>query len=127
MAVVCVLCLNGYVSEHTPKIRNMPSISNVVAQGSPTSSHDDPRYQLSLVTGSQQATTPKATPIMDTGVGQAPLDMNKWLYQDPQGETQGPFTSSDMNKWYQAGYFTMDLMVQRACDLILLPLGKREF
>ena len=79
------------------------------------------------VTGSQQETT-HITPIMEPGLGQAAsLDMDNWLYQDPQGDTQGPFSSADMKKWYQAGYFTMDLMVKRACDLILLPLGEREF
>ena len=50
-------------------------------------------------------------------------DMNKWLYKDPQGEIQGPFSANDMKKWYEAGYFTMDLMVRRACDMVLLPLG----
>ena len=29
-----------------------------------------------------------------------------------------------MKQWYDAGYFTMDLMVCRACDTIMLPLGK---
>ena len=53
-----------------------------------------------------------------------PQDMNKWLYKDPQDEIQGPFSSSDMKKWYEAGYFTMDLMIRRACDMVLLPLGK---
>lgn len=53
-----------------------------------------------------------------------PPDMSKWLYKDPQGEIQGPFSSSDMKKWYETGYFTMDLMVRRACDVVFLPLGK---
>ena len=52
-----------------------------------------------------------------------PQDMTKWLYKDPQGEIQGPFSSGDMKKWYEAGYFTMDLMVRRAPDAIFLPLG----
>ena len=50
--------------------------------------------------------------------------MTKWLYKDPQGEIQGPFSSNDMKKWYEAGYFTMDLMMRRACDVVFLPLGK---
>ena len=53
-----------------------------------------------------------------------PQDMTKWLYKDPQGEIQGPFSSGDMKKWYEAGYFTMDLMVRRAPDAIFLPLGE---
>ena len=35
----------------------------------------------------------------------------------------GPFSSADMKKWFDAGYFTMELMVRRACDIVLLPLG----
>jgi len=46
-----------------------------------------------------------------------------WYYQDPDGMTQGPFTSGEMKEWFDAGYFTMDLMVRRACDSHMLPLG----
>ena len=46
-----------------------------------------------------------------------------WYYQDPDGMIQGPFTSGEMKEWFDAGYFTMDLMVRRACDNHMLPLG----
>ena len=46
-----------------------------------------------------------------------------WYYQDPDGMIQGPFTSGEMKEWFDAGYFTMDLMVRRACDSHMLPLG----
>ena len=36
----------------------------------------------------------------------------------------GPFPSSDMREWFDEGYFTLDLMVRRACDEIMLPLGE---
>lgn len=73
-----------------------------------------------------------------------PDDLNKWLYKDPQGEVQGqllvkiaqnvwllcvlcvytgPFQSPDMRDWFNAGYFTMDLMIKRVCDTMMLPLG----
>lgn len=66
----------------------------------------------------------QTTPILDNSPQPLnPQDMNKWLYKDPQGEIQGPFSSNDMKKWYEAGYFTMDLMVRRACDVVFLPLG----
>lgn len=67
----------------------------------------------------------QTTPILDTPPQPlTPQDASKWLYKDPQGATQGPFSSSDMKKWYEAGYFTMDLMVRRGCDVVFLPLGK---
>ena len=36
----------------------------------------------------------------------------------------GPFTNEEMNNWFRAGYFTMDLMVRRLCDVVMLPLGQ---
>ena len=40
--------------------------------------------------------------------------------------TSGPFSCDEMKQWFDAGYFTMDLMVCRACDSIMLPLGKHN-
>uniref|UniRef100_A0A3P8ZAK4 GYF domain-containing protein n=1 Tax=Esox lucius TaxID=8010 RepID=A0A3P8ZAK4_ESOLU len=47
----------------------------------------------------------------------------KWFYKDPQGEIQGPFTTMEMCEWFQAGYFTMSLLVKRGCDEGFQPLG----
>ncbi|XP_030648500.1 GRB10-interacting GYF protein 1 isoform X2 [Chanos chanos] len=47
----------------------------------------------------------------------------KWFYKDPQGEIQGPFTTVEMCEWFQAGYFTMSLLVKRGCDEGFQPLG----
>ncbi|KAJ1852912.1 kinesin-like protein [Coemansia sp. RSA 638] len=35
----------------------------------------------------------------------------KWVYRDPQGNTQGPFTTANMQEWCSAGYFPADLQV----------------
>ncbi|XP_058845998.1 GRB10-interacting GYF protein 2 isoform X2 [Acipenser ruthenus] len=48
----------------------------------------------------------------------------KWFYKDPQGEIQGPFTNQEMAEWFQAGYFTMTLLVKRGCDEVFQPLGE---
>ncbi|XP_053500965.1 GRB10-interacting GYF protein 1 isoform X2 [Ictalurus furcatus] len=47
----------------------------------------------------------------------------KWFYKDPQGEIQGPFSPVEMCEWFQAGYFTMTLLVKRGCDEGFQPLG----
>ncbi|XP_066506630.1 LOW QUALITY PROTEIN: GRB10-interacting GYF protein 1 [Hoplias malabaricus] len=47
----------------------------------------------------------------------------KWFYKDPQGEIQGPFSQMEMYEWFQAGYFTMTLLVKRGCDEGFQPLG----
>ncbi|XP_030073035.1 GRB10-interacting GYF protein 2 isoform X2 [Microcaecilia unicolor] len=49
--------------------------------------------------------------------------LQKWFYKDPQGEIQGPFNNQEMAEWFQAGYFTMSLLVKRACDESFQPLG----
>uniref|UniRef100_A0A4W5K999 GRB10 interacting GYF protein 1 n=1 Tax=Hucho hucho TaxID=62062 RepID=A0A4W5K999_9TELE len=47
----------------------------------------------------------------------------KWFYKDPQAEIQGPFTTLEMYEWFQAGYFSMSLLVKRGCDEGFQPLG----
>ncbi|XP_063373234.1 GRB10-interacting GYF protein 2 [Cydia amplana] len=46
-----------------------------------------------------------------------------WYYEDPKKTVQGPFSSKDMYNWYRAGFFTPSLMVRRACDTHMRPLG----
>ncbi|KAM3604099.1 uncharacterized protein V6R79_006295 [Siganus canaliculatus] len=48
----------------------------------------------------------------------------KWFYKDPQGEIQGPFSNQEMSEWFQAGYFTMSLLVKRGCDEVFQALGE---
>ncbi|XP_038573944.1 GRB10-interacting GYF protein 2 isoform X1 [Micropterus salmoides] len=48
----------------------------------------------------------------------------KWFYKDPQGEIQGPFSNHEMAEWFQAGYFTMSLLVKRGCDEVFQALGE---
>ncbi|XP_060029410.1 GRB10-interacting GYF protein 1 isoform X2 [Erinaceus europaeus] len=48
----------------------------------------------------------------------------RWFYKDPQGEIQGPFTTQEMAEWFQAGYFSMTLLVKRGCDEGFQPLGE---
>ncbi|XP_073346894.1 GRB10-interacting GYF protein 2 isoform X1 [Pagrus major] len=48
----------------------------------------------------------------------------KWFYKDPQGEIQGPFSNHEMTEWFQAGYFTMSLLVKRGCDEVFQALGE---
>lgn len=50
--------------------------------------------------------------------------MIKWFYCDPQGQTQGPFTSQEMFEWYNGGYFNPDLLVKRASDSKFTKLGE---
>lgn len=47
-----------------------------------------------------------------------------WLYKDPQSEIQGPFTATQMNEWFVAGYFPTGLLVKKAHQTNFVPLYK---
>ncbi|XP_056635586.1 GRB10-interacting GYF protein 2 isoform X1 [Diorhabda sublineata] len=54
----------------------------------------------------------------------APTVVDKWFYQDPQGQMQGPFSNIEMAEWYKAGYFSNQLKVRRQCDERFFLLGE---
>ena len=62
----------------------------------------------------------------EPGTEQIPsVQQIQWFYLDPQGNEQGPFTSSDMLEWYEARYFPADLMLRRAgIDRRFTPLNE---
>ncbi|KAL2133308.1 hypothetical protein VTI74DRAFT_2574 [Chaetomium olivicolor] len=51
-------------------------------------------------------------------------DRMRWVYLDPQGTMQGPFSGLEMNDWYKANFFTPDLRVKRIEDPDFEPLGQ---
>jgi len=51
-------------------------------------------------------------------------DRMRWVYLDPQGKVQGPFTGLEMNDWYKAQFFTPDLRVKKLEDKEFEPLGQ---
>lgn len=51
-------------------------------------------------------------------------DRMRWVYQDPSGKVQGPFTGLEMHDWYKAGFFTPELLVKKAEDTDYEPLGQ---
>lgn len=51
-------------------------------------------------------------------------DRMRWIYMDPQGTQQGPFTGLEMNEWYKGNFFTNDLRVRKLEDPEFEPLGQ---
>lgn len=51
-------------------------------------------------------------------------DRMRWVYLDPQGNQQGPFTGLEMNDWYKAQFFTPNLRVKKLEDAEFEPLGQ---
>jgi PERQ amino acid-rich with GYF domain-containing protein len=51
-------------------------------------------------------------------------DRARWVYKDPQGNTQGPWTGLEMHEWYRAGFFSPELLVKKAEDADYEPLAQ---
>lgn len=51
-------------------------------------------------------------------------DRMRWIYRDPQGQTQGPWTGLEMHDWYKAGFFSPELLVKKYEDTDYEPLAQ---
>jgi PERQ amino acid-rich with GYF domain-containing protein len=51
-------------------------------------------------------------------------DRMRWVYLDPQGQMQGPWSGLEMHDWYKAQFFTPDLSVKKLEDSKFEPLGE---
>ncbi|CCT73566.1 uncharacterized protein FFUJ_09630 [Fusarium fujikuroi IMI 58289] len=71
--------------------------------------------------GGQGSTEPPTTQAQRTMVMP---DRMRWVYLDPSGHVQGPFTGLEMNDWYKANFFTPDLRVKKVEDQEFEPLGQ---
>ena len=51
-------------------------------------------------------------------------DRMRWIYRDPQGKTQGPWSGLEMHDWYKAGFFSPELQVKKLEDADYEPLAQ---
>ncbi|KAK6349421.1 hypothetical protein TWF696_005705 [Orbilia brochopaga] len=51
-------------------------------------------------------------------------DKITWVYKDPTGKIQGPFSGLEMHDWYKAGFFQPDLLIRRQEEPDFEPLGQ---
>ncbi|PKI83320.1 hypothetical protein MVES_002977 [Malassezia vespertilionis] len=49
-------------------------------------------------------------------------DTQQWIYLDPNGYMQGPFTGTAMQAWYEQQYLYADLLIRREEDTQFKPL-----
>lgn len=75
------------------------------------------------------APSPKSSPYVETGVagiGPEELEADSWVYKDPVGQVQGPFSKQEVLAWWEEGYFSQDLPVQSQLSATenWVPLGK---
>lgn len=51
-------------------------------------------------------------------------DRMRWVYRDPTGRTQGPWTGLEMHDWFKAGFFSPELLVKKEEDPEYEPLAQ---
>ncbi|KAL4941262.1 hypothetical protein BDV06DRAFT_194856 [Aspergillus oleicola] len=51
-------------------------------------------------------------------------DRMRWIYRDPQGNIQGPWTGLEMHDWFKAGFFSPDLQIRKLEDPEFEPLAQ---
>ena len=51
-------------------------------------------------------------------------DRMRWIYKDPTGNVQGPWTGLEMHDWYKAGFFTPELLIKKVEDTEYEPLAQ---
>ncbi|KAK3711322.1 kinesin-like protein [Vermiconidia calcicola] len=51
-------------------------------------------------------------------------DRMRWIYRDPQGQMQGPWSGLEMHDWYKAGFFSPELLVKKYEDPDYEPLAQ---
>jgi hypothetical protein len=64
--------------------------------------------------------------LLPPGISRIPAIVNsipqKWVYKDPEGKIQGPFSAEQMQGWYKSGYFPPDLPIKSDVELKFIPL-----
>ena len=51
-------------------------------------------------------------------------DRMRWIYRDPSGKTQGPWSGLEMHDWYKAGFFSPELQVKKLEESDYEPLAQ---
>jgi len=96
----------------------------------PVSQHG---FHSGLAHAQESASQHVASSVGSSGSGQLPAaqqktmvmpDRIRWIYRDPQGNTQGPWSGLEMHDWYRAGFFSPELLVKKAEDSDYEPLAQ---
>ncbi|KAL4920183.1 hypothetical protein BDW62DRAFT_177829 [Aspergillus aurantiobrunneus] len=72
---------------------------------------------------SQAASTASSVPTAQQRTMVMP-DRMRWIYRDPQGNIQGPWTGLEMHDWFKAGFFSPDLQIRKLEDPEFEPLAQ---
>ena len=86
-----------------PGVQQSQSTANPTSQAGPTQAGQPPQSQ-------------QRTMVMP--------DRMRWIYRDPQGSIQGPWSGLEMHDWFKAGFFSAELLVKKYEDPEFEPLGQ---
>ncbi|KAJ5583525.1 hypothetical protein N7535_002145 [Penicillium sp. DV-2018c] len=73
-------------------------------------------HDLSQTPGSAIPASQQRTMVMP--------DRMRWIYRDPQGNIQGPWTGLEMHDWFKAGFFSPELQIKKLEDTEFEPLAQ---
>ncbi|XP_022832776.1 GRB10-interacting GYF protein 2-like isoform X5 [Spodoptera litura] len=116
---------NGNSSLFLSQNSNNTSVSHSMSAASdmPISNHSSQNNNMMMNLGMQGSQNPFENSIYANNPLPGTSLMDQWYYEDPERNIQGPFSSKDMYSWYKAGFFSPSLMVRRACETMMRPLG----
>lgn len=110
----------GFADMFNPELSRPPVTSEVLSGGISAASQPQ---AFPPTSGTPFSANQGSEPASQTRSMVMP-DRMRWVYLDPQGHQQGPFTGLEMNDWYKANFFTADLRVKRVEDGEFEPLGQ---
>ncbi|KAG1885669.1 hypothetical protein F4604DRAFT_1727521 [Suillus subluteus] len=97
-----------------------PDITSSSPSQQPALSADSAAHRMtgmSLGENGQTSANFHLNPVADSLTTGPPPGLDpasiEWSYLDPQGQVQGPFKADIMQKWFDEGYFTPDLLMKR--------------
>lgn len=90
--------------------------SNRSPAGAPGSSSGGPAEGSGSNSPSQIPTAQQRQMVMP--------DRMRWVYRDPHGNVQGPWSGLEMHDWFKAGFFTAELQVKKLEDAEYEPLAQ---
>ena len=97
-----------------------PSAIQSMAPGAPKDPNNPAAQNLSQSSGSNSSNQLPAAQQRQMVMP----DRMRWIYRDPQGNTQGPWSGLEMHDWFKAGFFTAELQVKKLEDVEYEPLAQ---
>lgn len=105
---------SGAASSHIPITTSGPNLSSAAETGS--------QMGQGLSQSSGSSSSNQLPPAQQRQMVMP--DRMRWIYRDPQGNTQGPWSGLEMHDWFKAGFFTAELQVKKLEDADYEPLAQ---